>query len=118
MSYSKRQQKGSDLIDFSFDTDWAEYLACMRNNTNVQQFFDETSQTIYNFIITVTNVAGGMAPDNDCGRCADHAGMAFRGRLIESLMHWQNYQVEQMYDDSIDDIKPVKKKVTKNVSKK
>ncbi len=110
-SFAKRQQMGFDLIDTSFEACWAEYLAEIRNNTDINQFFDETSQTIYNFIITVTDVMGHMAVN--CKKCDEKAAMAFRGRLIDSLVQWQNCQIERQFKQSLK-----KKKAVKRVSKK
>jgi hypothetical protein len=107
LDWEKRQQMGFDVIDETFVSNWAQYLCDIRNNTTNLEFLHDVNQTLYNFVITLTNLCGEMMST----RPEKHeiGAIIFRAALTENLQRNQFQQLVGMKKE---------KKAVKRVSKK
>jgi hypothetical protein len=93
LGWEKRQQMGFDLIDESFIATWVQYLSDIRNNTNNEEFLHDVNQTLYNFVITLSNLCGEMMSADP--EKHEIGAIIFRSMLIENL---HRNQVDQLID--------------------
>lgn len=106
IGWEKRQQLGVDLIvDEIFLDKWEQYLCDIRNATTNLEFVHDVTQTLYNFVITLTNLSGETMADGTGKH--EIGAIVFRTALIENL---NRNQFEQLVD--------MEKKAVKRVSKK